>query len=472
MCVFTLYEQKVLTEAEVETFKSVPTYPFVKIDAMLTYVSLYKENYYAEAISRYFYVANVVRSFEAESFCDILNVDTFFGNKAITVDRNIFSTHRFEEMNTLGLVFNNDKVKLLLKYINICEALAPAITEYRSVGWICKDDGCAFYGLESDEALHYIGEKDLSSRGESSDYIEAMNRLLYGRTGLEIALLTSLSSALVGLLSKHTPTESFLVHLYGMSSNGKTTALQLAASVWGNPAMGKGLLSSWNATDNAIFSKLNYNFGIVQCLDESSCLTRQFSGLLYAFSQNTGKNRLSKSSQLQVEKKFCTSILSSGENSLLSASNQNLGLRVRILELFDVPLTDSAIHSDEIKKFTSQNYGTLGAEFVKVLAELNDASIMETLGKWKNLILSKIKLKNQISERLTLKYAILLTTANIAQEFLGLNVDMENIINFLVRHHDDFGLEASIGERAYNCVLDWLAKNRGKLLTQTCRESK
>lgn len=469
-----LYEFQRMDKSEIEELKRLPTYPFVKNGNMITLISKKKGVYFATAISRYFYVEKIVRNLETGSFSDVININTLMGCQSVTADRSIFCPRRFEEINANGLVFDSKAINFLIRYVNISEQQAPTITEYQSVGWVQDKNGeLAFYGLEDDEHLKYMGGKDLSTNGSFQTYRDKANEIVIGRTGLEIALLTSLSAAVIGLIATATkrPIESLLVHFYGNSSFGKTTALQLAASVWGNPAMGKGLLSSWNATDNAVLGKLDLNYGIAQCFDESSAIKRDFSTLLYAISQNTSKSRLSKESHLKSVKKFCTAILSSGENSLLKASNQNLGLRVRVLEFFNVKLTDDANHSNELQAFVAENHGAVGAEFVRALSGIDLNSLLQTLSFWRDSLLSKIKLKTSVTERLVGKYAIILATADIARQFLGLNVDVEKIQSFFLEHHKAIANEANIGKRAYSCILDWLAKNRGKLLPETRKES-
>ncbi len=468
-----LYQKLRLTESEVSELKAQPTFPFARADDMLIYIYPKKgsSDFHAEAISRYFAVETVVYNFETKLYSDVLSINTLRGTETTIIERSVLSPRCFEEMNARGLVYNNRSVNLLLEYVNLSEGLAPVRTDYSSVGWILDSESLSFYGLKDNNEFHYSGDKELSPVGKLSDYTKRINRLITGRTGLEITLLAALSSALVGLLSLYQPMETLLLHFYGNSSNGKTTALQLCCSVWGNPAMGKGLLSSWNATDNAILSKLNYNFGIVQCFDEASALPRNFSSLLYAISQNTSKSRLSKSSQLVAEKKFCTTIVSSGESSLLASSNQNSGLRVRVLEFFNAPLTDSAEHSNLIKSFVSQNHGTLGAEFTNILINTDISSIFCTYNQLVGLMLSKIKKRTSITERLVAKYAIILTTATIANQHLGIQVDEDNIIDFLLQHHKGLAYQSNIGERAYDCILDWVTRNRGKLLTETNRQS-
>lgn len=463
-----LFETIKLTFTQVEEIKKLSTYPFYREGECLMYVNKQEKCYFARAISEFFSVTQITRDMEAGIYSDDLSICTSLGEETVSVFRSVFSKKNFQELNQYGLRYDNSAIPLLLKYIAISEGQAPSVTKYKSVGWVQQEqEGTKFFGLSLMDSFQYVGEKDLTSIGSLNDYVAEVNRLVVGHAGLEISLATSLSAAVIGLLSTQQPMESLMIHFFGTSSCGKTTALQLAASVWGNPEMGKGILSSWNATDNALLTKLNNNYGVVACFDESSSMQRDFSKIIYAISQNTGKARLSKDCQLQKERKFCTSIISSGENSLLAASNKNAGLRARLLEFFNVPLTENAEHSDSIKQFVKTQHGTLGAEFVTALASQKD-SVANMMQKWEKKLKKELKKKLTreciLEDRLIFKYAIILLTASITRDQLGVHFDLGGMENCLISHYRSLVFENNLGMNAYDQIMEWLVKNASHIM--------
>lgn len=459
-----LFETIKLTFTQVEEIKKLSTYPFYCEDKCLMYVNKQEKCYFARAISKFFSVTRITRDMETGIYSDDLSICTSFGEKTVSVFRSVFSKKNFQELNQHGLQYDNGAISLLLKYIVISECQAPSVTKYKSVGWVQQEqEGTKFFGLSLMDSFQYVGEKDLTSIGSLNDYVAGVNRLVVGHAGLEISLATSLSAAVIGLLSTQQPMESLMIHFFGTSSCGKTTALQLAASVWGNPEMGKGILSSWNATDNALLTKLNNNYGVVACFDESSSMQRDFSKIIYAISQNTGKARLSKDCQLQKERKFCTSIISSGENSLLAASNKNAGLRARLLEFFNAPLTENAEHSDSIKQFVKTQHGTLGAEFVTALASQKD-SVANMMRKWEKKLKKELTGECILEDRLIFKYAIILLTASIACDQLGVHFDLGGMEKCLISHYRSLAFENNLGMNAYDQIMEWLVKNASHIM--------
>lgn len=88
---------------------------------------------------------------------------------------------------------------------------------------------------------------------------------------MELAVVMGLASAVVGFISREMSMENIIAHIINDSSTGKTTACQLAISVFGSPVIkGNGLMLSWNGTVNAIQRSLTGNNGVVIALDEVS----------------------------------------------------------------------------------------------------------------------------------------------------------------------------------------------------------
>jgi hypothetical protein len=105
-----------------------------------------------------------------------------------------------------------------------------------------------------------------------------------GNSRLLLVVSAGFAAALLDLLHE----ESGGIHLRGASSEGKTTALLIAATVWGEP----GRLERWRTTANALEGvALAHNDNLL-CLDELKELDpREAGGVAYMPANGAGKRR-------------------------------------------------------------------------------------------------------------------------------------------------------------------------------------
>lgn len=392
---------------------------------------------------------------ESQTISLELAIKTRFGESMVSVDKSTFTSRRVDELKRYGIDFNPKHLSRLLKYVLLSEQNAPIQRRSSICGW--SRDGTVFDGFDDG----YTGNMDLSTLKTSSDYITELNNLIDKSIGCQLAIMLSLSSATLALLEQYLHTGSPIYHFYGDSSRGKTTALQLAASMWGNPEQGRGLLHSWNATDNAILSHLNGNYGICVCLDESgSARKKDFTNTIYCVNQGIDRARLNKDSQQKPAKHWNTVVLSSGEHSLLDMSNQASGLRARLIEFLDTSITLSASHAENVKNFSYGNYGILGRRWVTVLQSMPIKDLLELHNEWKDYFLDEIDSDKSIVKRLVCLISIPMITAQLVREQLGIALDIEGLTDFWVEYlkqveHDSL----SLADRAYDILIDWLSQN-------------
>ena len=107
------------------------------------------------------------------------------------------------------------------------------------------------------------------------------------------------------------------INLSGLSSSGKTTAQRLAASAWGSPTVGAGLLQSMRTTDNALESLSQTSSGTVLALDELAHVEGRVLGrMIYSLAGGLGKARMTSGAALRGRYGWSTFLLLSGECSL------------------------------------------------------------------------------------------------------------------------------------------------------------
>lgn len=139
-------------------------------------------------------------------------------------------------------------------------------------------------------------------------------------------------AGVAGLLRYWCPdSENFIVHLYGQSSGGKTSALKACASIFGHPDK---LKETWRTTDNALESKLIARNDGVVFLDECSQQKDEkvLEDAAYLIGNGTQKSRASRDGGERQTLSFRVVALSTGEEVLFKDAKKG-GQEVRTLEV-------------------------------------------------------------------------------------------------------------------------------------------
>lgn len=211
-----------------------------------------------------------------------------------------------------------------------------------------------------------------------------------------IYLNSSLAAPLVSLLKR----PSFWVHNYAKHSTGKTPALYAAASIWANP---EKYAPAFNATRVGLEFKL-HTLGNLPCmLDDSQSLNeytrKNIAGLIYDVANGSGKTRGNIAGELQKAKYWYTTMLTNGEQELLSGDEFEGAIK-RLMEFNTIPFKD---HSEarEARSIFLNNYGFTGREFIKLLVKYK-CEINTLLIKIEDLINNSINYPTHIQNVATM----------------------------------------------------------------------
>ena len=153
-------------------------------------------------------------------------------------------------------------------------------------------------------------------------------------------LLLALSTAFAAPLIRPCEVEGGGIHLRGVSSTGKSTALAMAGSVWGGGEPG-GYVRSWRATANGLEGVALGHCDALLCLDELGELGAGDAGdVAYMLANGVGKSRSTRDGSVRKAARWRLLFLSSGEIGLAEkaaelGSGRRLapGQQVRILDL-------------------------------------------------------------------------------------------------------------------------------------------
>ena len=321
------------------------------------------------------------------------------------------------------------------------------------------------------EDSSYVGALDLKPKGNLGNYLDDLREHVVPYKNISLAFALGVSSSIVAKLNMHyKDINTLLVHLFAESTKGKSTAAMLAISVWGNPNLsGGGLYNTWNSTENALSTSLAGNYGIAYALDElSMSKIEDTTSLIYNLVGGKDKARLTKDIELRAAATWTTSIISTGEVSLLSKAKNNTGLDIRVLELGGIVWTEDANHSDQVKALVNRNYGVFGADFVKRLIEFPADRLKEIFEEEREIFIQKVKEKNiqdDMLSRTSCKYAIVTLTIrliNSRYKDRGIILDIEGIIELLVDTEINSINRRGIKRKAEDWLIQYIESNASK----------
>jgi putative DNA primase/helicase len=219
------------------------------------------------------------------------------------------------------------------------------------------------------------------ARGAIEDWSDGVARLASGH----VLPVLAISAALAGPLLHLAGIEGGGLHIFGQSSRGKTTLLQLAASVWGR-GDGGGFVRTWRATANGLEGAAAAATDTGLILDEVGQVdAREMAAALYALANGTGKARAARDGGLREPKTWRVLAISSGEVPVDGKLSEDRSRKTRagqLVRLLDIPAQrahgvfdhrgpdgDPASLAKAFKLAATSAYGTAGPEFVRRLID-------------------------------------------------------------------------------------------------------
>ena len=357
-----------------------------------------------------------------------------------------------------GIAVTSENAKLLVQYIHDIENLNyNRIPEYNStsrLGWVGENqfspyvDGLIYDGNENFKHFY----ESVSSKGNYEKWLNFVREIRSeGNVPTKIVLAASFASVLVGPCN----CSPFFVHLWNGTGNGKTVALMLAASVWGNPRVGS-FIHTFNSTDVGQEQMAGFVNSLPLMLDELQIQNdkKDFDRAIYKLAEGVGRTRGSKAGGIQRMQTWRNCILTNGERPL-ATSRSGGGAINRIIE----------INTQEIKffkdakrvaDFVVNNYGHAGKIFVQ---ELMKDEVMDLARKTQADFFEKLS-GGDITEKQIVAASLILTADALADMIIfkdGNGLTIDQVKKFLVTNS-----EVSVGKRAYEWLLDWLVQNSKK----------
>ena len=263
------------------------------------------------------------------------------------------------------------------------------------LGWADTTDGRLLFVLPHEVIGARVGDQEgvvfqperyapvtsMHAEGDLAAWQEAVAE----PAGEHPALVFAISWALAAPLLKPAGLGGAGVHWFGASSTGKTTLVQVAASVWGcgaDPAAAPelSLVRTWRTTANALEGIAAAHCDALLPLDELGlCAAADVGAVVYALAGGLGKARMNDAARLRETRTWRVLFLSTGEVSIRQKIEErgrtaHAGQLVRAL---DLPAEAGIIRAtngvsprelaDRMKVAAGTAYGTAGPEFVRRL---------------------------------------------------------------------------------------------------------
>lgn len=290
----------------------------------------------------------------------------------------------------------------------------------------------------------YCGKFDIEPEGDPDKWFGFVKSLVRHSSGIAFILAFAFAAVLHGVLKGKKDIDNLILHLRSESSVGKSTMLELAVSVFGNPdtKCADGLARPWNSTHNAILRRMmgegSQRGGILYALDEIDLADKKnIDRLLYALASGVERDRLTARGKRQKSMTGHFFVISTGEDSLLEMTKENPGLTVRVIEMDDHMWTDSAKQSEDIKEFIHKNYGHGATEFGLHLGRWIQQNGMDALCEKLENCRKAYQDKCTITERKERKsgrYGLILLSAEFLNLFFDFAIDIEELRNFMIEN--------------------------------------
>lgn len=289
---------------------------------------------------------------------------------AIVEKKIIASNTAIIQLANRGIEVNSENAKNLVSYLaDIIELNDLEITDgITHLGWINKDfiPYTSKYKYDGDITYKNIFES-VSQKGNYETWKTKVKELRASSRTLRFLMASSFASPLVKIFQIN----PFVVHLWGKSSNGKTVAQMVCASIWGNPQKGK-LLSSLDSTKVASERLCNFLRNMPLILDElqiTKTKYKTYDTLIYELTEGKGKDRGTVDGGLTEATEWDNIIMVSGEEPITSSSSKE-GVKNRVIEIEE---NEKIIENgNEVVNLILNNYGFAGKEFIEIIQNKED----------------------------------------------------------------------------------------------------
>lgn len=371
------------------------------------------------------------------------------------------SSNKVTELAGSGIAVTSQNARAFIQYISDMENMNYyLIPEKKSIGrfgYIPDEgfspfvDGLIFDGDANFKAMF----QTVRSRGSETKWLETAADVREMSTTVKIILAASFASVLLEPLN----CLPFFVHLWGVDSGtGKTVALMVAASVWGDPAVG-AYVKTFDGTVVGMEKTAAFLNNLPFCLDELQ-LAKDSKGRttfdVYKLAQGVGRTRGNRSGGVDLTPTWRNCILTTGESPLTGTAS-GAGAVNRVIDIecksAQAVIKDGMRISGAVKR----NYGFAGRKFVERLYQ--PGVIDQVSERYRELF--RILSDRDTTEKQAMAAAAIILADELACQWIFSGqqpLTIEQVSEFLASK-----AAVSAGDRGYKYLCDWVTQNSNKL---------
>ena len=383
----------------------------------------------------------------------------------IASNQELFDSTKIIKYAGFGISVTSKSSKLLSQFIcdmeEMNQDIIPQTESVARLGYI--GDGSRFSPYVED--IIFDGDANygtiydaITQKGNYTAWLEEALKCRKESLTAHVMLAASFASVLINKIG----CLPFFVHLWGVESGtGKTVALMLAASVWGNPEVGQ-YIQTFNSTQVGLEKTAAFLNNVPLCVDELQ-LSKDSHGKsrfdVYQLAQGVGRTRGNKGGGIDKTPTWSLCVLTTGESPLTTES-AGAGAINRVIDI-ECKAADSVVKDGFRTSSTiKQNYGFAGKQFIESL----NGEDFEKLKEQYQLLLKEL-LSGSTTEKQAMAAALVILADELADKYIfktGKHLTISDMSVFLKDK-----ASVSAGERGYSYICDWISANSNKFMTRT-----
>lgn len=373
------------------------------------------------------------------------------------------NSNKVTELAGSGIAVTSQTARAFVSYISDLENLNyDIIPERKSIGrcGYIADEGFSPFveGLIFDGDANFKGMFEaIRSRGSVEKWLETAKEVRGMSLTARILLAASFASPLLEPLN----CLPFFVHLWGVDSGtGKTVALMVAASVWGDPTIGS-FVKTFDGTTVGLEKTAAFLNNLPLCLDELQ-LAKDLKGRtnfdVYKLAQGVGRTRGNRSGGVDLTQTWRNCILTTGE-SPLTGQAAGAGAVNRVLDI-ECRSAQAVIRDGmRISSIIKRNYGFAGRIFVE---ELYQPGVLEQVTERYRQLFQQLN-DMDTTEKQAMAAAAIILADELACRWIFQGTErpltIEQISEFLASR-----AAVSAGDRGYQYLCDWVTQHSNQLV--------
>ncbi len=335
-----------------------------------------------------------------------------------------------QELADAGLPIIPGKEMALLRYLAAFHPKERMIAA-TSTGWLDKVFvlPCEVISKPAGERVvfqpvaYHAAADAIYAQGSRHQWIKHIAKPASDNPLLRFAICAALAAPLRHLSN----IEAAGFHFFGCTSIGKTTLLQVSASVWGNaadPAQTGGdvYLQRWNMTRNALEGIAEAHNDLPLLIDEiGEGDGRDFGKMIYQVMGGTGRGRADRTGAARRRRNWRAWLLSAGEIPVSTCINES-GDKVRggqLVRMIDVPadsIFPDAVIADRMKDACACYFGTAGPAFIEAIINDGIEAVREQLRQLGDVAERIGKAETKEEERVRKRFALVSVAGEMAIE--------------------------------------------------------